>query len=184
MSNQKIITQDVLKIFGLGALIVASVAMPGLPKALIEIHKAFKGASKRDLGKIIKRLNKQKMLSITEHEGKFTVEITEKGKRRLLEYDFENISLSSQRRDGKWRLIIFDIPEIRKGNREIFRKKLKELGCIRLQDSVFASAFPCRNEIDFLCNFLGISDSVSLVKLDKFERGEDLVFKQIPKFDN
>src|SRR3989344_8840229 len=133
MSGRKIITKDVLKVFGLGALIVASVAMPGLPKALIEIHNSFKDVNRRDLGKILTRLNKQKMLSIRENRNKWIVEITDKGKKRLLEYDFENITLKSQKRDGKWRLIIFDIPEIKKSNREIFRKKLKELDCIRLQ---------------------------------------------------
>jgi len=184
MNSKKILTKEVLQVLGLGALVVASAAMPGLPKALIEIHKSFRDVNRKDFGRIIHRLSNQKMLSITENEGKFKVEITEKGKRRLLEYDFENISLKSQKRDGKWRLIIFDIPERNKSSREVFRKKLNELGFLRLQDSVFVSAFPCKNEIDFLCNFLGISDYVSLVKLDKIERGEELIFKKFPDFDD
>lgn len=182
--NSKIVTKDVLQVLGLGALVVTAVALPGLPKALMEIHKSFKNANRKDFGRIIHRLNQQKMLSIKENGDNWIVEITEKGKRRLLEYDFENISLKARKRDNKWRLIIFDIPEHRKGSREVFRKKLNELGFLRLQDSVFVSAFPCRNEIDFLCNFLGISDNVSLIVLDKFERGEELLFKKFPNFED
>ena len=94
------------------------------------------------------------------------------------------MELKSKRRDGKWRLIIFDIPEKKKSARDVFRRKLLELGMIRLQDSVFVSAFPCKNEIDFLANFLGISDFITLVSLDGIERGEQLIFKEYYDGDN
>ncbi len=123
------------------------------------------------------------MLEIHEDGSKVRFIVTEKGKRRLLEYDFENLELKANERDGKWRLIIFDIPEDKKKNRDAFSKKLKELGCIRLQDSVYASAFPCKNEIDFLCHFLGISDYVTLANLNKIERGEELIFKKFVQDD-
>ena len=135
------------------------------------------------MGRIVKRLEKQEMISMRENGDKIAIEITEKGRKRLLEYDFENIKLKAKRRDGKWRLIIFDIPEDKKIKRDAFRKKLIELNCIRLQDSVFASAFPCKNEIDFLCNYLQISDFVSLIVLEKFERGEKLMFRKYFQFD-
>lgn len=96
----------------------------------------------------------------------------------MLKYDFDIIALKAKRRDGKWRLIVFDIPESKKVNRDAFRSKLLQLGCIRLQDSVFVSAFPCKDEIDFLCHYLEISDFVTLVSLDRIERGEQLLFKK------
>lgn len=181
MSEGKVFTKDVLKIVGIGGIVVASALFPNLPMALGAIHKAWKNVNKKDLGRIIKRLEKQEMISIKDNDGKISIEITEKGKRRLLEYDFENIELKVKRRDSrdsKWRLIIFDIPENLKSAREIFRRKLLQLGFIRLQDSVFASAYPCKKEIDFLCHFLEISDYVTLVSLNEIERGEQLIFKK------
>jgi len=45
--------------------------------------------------------------------------------------------------DKKWRVICFDIPEKRKYVRHIIQQKLKEIGCYRLQDSVFVTPQPC-----------------------------------------
>jgi len=171
-------TGEVLQVLAVGGIVVASLAMPNLPIALGAAHKMWKEFNRRDLGRIIKRLEKQEMISLSESDDKIKIEITDKGKRRLLEYDFENITLKAKKRDGKWRLIIFDIPEDKKSVRDVFRRKLLQLGFIRVQDSVFASAFPCKGEIDFLCHFLEISDYITLVSLDRIERGEKLVFQK------
>lgn len=178
MDEGKITTKDVLKVMAVTGMVVASVALPNLPIALGAAYKQWKNINKKDLGRIIKRLQKQEMLDIQEDGSKVRFIVTEKGKRRLLEYDFENLELRTTKRDGRWRLIIFDIPEDKKKKRDAFSKKLRELGCIRLQDSVYASAFPCKNEIDFLCHFLGISDFVILANLNKIERGEKLIYKK------
>lgn len=180
----KITTKDVLKVVAVGGVIVGTAAIPSLPMVLVGVIKLWKDVNKKDLGRIIKRLEKQEMLVIREVGNKIRIEITEKGKRRLLEYDFENIELKTKKRDGKWRIIIFDIPEKKKQSRDAFRAKLLQIGCIRLQDSVFVSAFPCKNEIDFLTHYLGISDFVTLASLDKIERGEQLSFKQYRDWDN
>lgn len=184
MAGDKISTKDVLQVIAIGGIVVASMVIPSLPLALGAVHKLWKQVSRKDLGRIIKRLEKQEMISIREKGDKISLEITEKGKKRLLEYSFENIELKHKKRDGKWRLVIFDIPEDKKSAREAFRNKLKQLGFIRIQDSVFVSAYPCKNEIDFLCNFLEISDYVNLVSLDKIERGEQLVFERFYLGDN
>ena len=124
------------------------------------------------------------MIAIREVDNKISIEITEKGKRRLLEYDFEHIKLKAKRRDGKWRIIIFDIPEGKKRNRDAFRRKLMQIDCIRLQDSVFISAFPCKDEINFLVHYLEISDFVTAATLDKIERGENLLFRKYTDWNN
>lgn len=182
MKDKKILTVEVLKMVAAGGILIGSAAIPTLPMAVGAVIKIWKDINKKDLGRIIKRLEKQEMISIGKKGNKIAIEVTEKGKRRLLEYDFENIELKSKNRDGKWRLVIFDIPEKKKNSRDVFRRKLLELGMIRLQDSVWVSAFPCKNEIDFLANFLEISDYITLISLDKIERGEHLIFKEYQDF--
>lgn len=184
MSDRKVYTKEVLKVIAVGGILLGSVAIPTLPMAAATVIRVWKNVNKRDLGRIIKRLEKQEMISIRETSKGVSIEITDKGKKRLLEYDFENMELKSKRRDGKWRIIIFDIPEEKKRSRDAFRRKLLQLGFIRWQDSVFVSAFPCKNEIDFLTNFLEISDFVTLATLDKIERGEQLIFKRLYDEDN
>lgn len=164
-------------------ILIGSAFLPTLPMAAGAVIKAWKDINKKDLGRIIKRLEKQEMIFMEERaDGKMAIQITDKGRKRLLEYDFENIELKTKRRDGKWRLVIFDIPEDKKNARDVFRRKLLQLDFIRLQDSVFASAYPCKAEVDFLCHFLGISDFVTLVSLNKIERGEQLIWKKYRDF--
>jgi DNA-binding transcriptional regulator PaaX len=177
MNQKKIKTREVLAMIAVGTIVITAPMFTGLPAALISAHKAWKNISKKDLGRIIKRLEKQRMISIKDHGNKTKIEITDKGKKRLLEYSFEDITLKTQTRDNKWRVVAFDIPEKQKKNRELFRKKLIQLGFMRMQDSVFIGAFPCKNEIDFLCHYLNISKSVSLLKLEKIERGETVEFR-------
>ncbi|MBI2595471.1 CRISPR-associated endonuclease Cas2 [Candidatus Daviesbacteria bacterium] len=184
MAQEKISTKDILQVIAVGGIVAATAVIPALPMALAGAYKIFKSINKRDLGKVLKRLEKQEMINFYEEDGKIKIEITKKGNRRLLEYDFENIEIKAKIRDGKWRLIIFDIPEDKKSARDVFRRKLIQLGLIRLQDSVFASAFPCKKEVDFLCHFLGISDFVTLVSLDRIERGEQLIFKKYYDWGN
>lgn len=183
MNDKKILTREVLKVIAVSGVLIGSAFIPTLPMAAGAVIKAWKNINKKDLGRIIKRLEKQEMITMQEStDGKMLITITEKGKRRLLEYDFENIELKNKRRDGKWRLIIFDIPEDKRTTRDVFRRKLLQLDFIRLQDSVFASAYPCKSEIDFLCHYLGISDFVTLVSLNKIERGEQLIWKQFQDY--
>lgn len=182
MRDKKILTREVLKVIAIGGILLGSAAVPTLPIAVGAAMKIWKNVNKKDLGRIIKRLEKQEMISIREIDRKIAIEITEKGKRRLLEYDFEKIELKTKRRDGKWHLVIFDIPEEKKNARDVFRRKLLEMGLIKLQESVFASAYPCKNEIDFLCHFLELSDYVTIAMVDKIERGEQLIFKKFYDF--
>lgn len=183
MNDRKIITREVLKIIAVSGVLIGSALIPTLPMAAGAVIKAWKNINKKDLGRIVKRLEKQQMVSLKERaDGRILITITDRGRKRLLEYNFENLELRHKNRDGKWRLVIFDIPEDKKNTRDVFRRKLLQLDFIRLQDSVFASAYPCKTEIDFLCHYLGISDFVTLVSLNKIERGEQLIWKQYQDF--
>lgn len=174
--DNKVTTKDVLKIIGVGGLVVASLISPNLAKAFFEISKEFKNIKNKDLGRIVKRLEKQRMIDFTEENGQIKITITDKGKTRLLTYNYSEMAIKKPKTDGKWRLVIFDVPEKRKRDRDSFRRKLLELGFTRLQDSVFASPYPCKEEIDFLANYLNISDFVTLAVVEKIERGEFLKF--------
>src|SRR3989338_8443910 len=99
-SNKKIITREVLKVIAVGGILIGSAVMPTLPMAVSAVIKIWKNVNKKDLGIIIKRLEKQEMISISEKDNKIAIEITEKGKRMLLEYDFENIEFKNKKRDG------------------------------------------------------------------------------------
>lgn len=61
------------------------------------------------------------------------------------------LSERTPRWDGKWRVVVFDIPETRKNYRDGLRQELKEAGYQRLQDSVWISKYPLPEDVlDFI----------------------------------
>ena len=67
-----------------------------------------------------------------------------------------------RRWDGKWRILIFDIPERRRKAREQTRRTLSTLGFKRLQDSVWVYPYDCE-------------DLITLFKVE-FRLGKDLLY--------
>lgn len=63
----------------------------------------------------------------------------ELARRKFDRYQFSDL----KKWDKKWRVICFDIPEKQKYVRHIVHQKLVELGCYRLQDSVYVIPHQC-----------------------------------------
>ncbi|MFH0905588.1 MAG: CRISPR-associated endonuclease Cas2 [bacterium] len=87
--------------------------------------------------------------------GRF--EVTDEAKIGLLG------ELVKQRRpDGKTRLVMFDIPEKLKANRNYLRTHLVELGFEMCQKSVWFSRLPCEDLIKLVAKYHGLSKYIDL----------------------
>lgn len=122
---------------------------------LKQIKKEWKEINRQYLYRIIREFKYDRLIDWKEKEdGSIEVVLTEGGKEWALKFNFEEMSIKRPATwDGKWRVVLYDIPEKRKAIREAMRKKLKELGFYELQKSVFVFPFPCKNEIDFIIEF-------------------------------
>lgn len=90
--------------------------------------------------------------------------ITTKGEREFMRQQFDRYSFPhSKKWDGKWRVICFDIPEKKKSLRRTLHNKLKELGCYRLQDSVFVTPRPCEEFLKLTHLAYGLSEHVRMM---------------------
>jgi len=74
--------------------------------------------------------------------------------------------------DGKWRLVMFDIPESKRTMREALRRKLKGLGFASFQKSAWIYPYPCQAEINILGDSFGL-DSDNLILLETAAFPED-----------
>ena len=117
---------------------------------------------RRQLYRFLERLHlKQYIEFIKARDGVEKARITNKGKARFLELQFKNLVLQKPKKwDRRWRLVLFDIPESKKKIRDALRRKLKELGFLEFQKSVFVYPYPCRDEMNFVINFWNIADCV------------------------
>ena len=109
-------------------------------------------------------------------EGKTSfLEITAKGKERLEKWQkrFPKIERTNKW-DGKWRLVIFDIPDKHKTGRDILRRRLLSLGFIKVQESVYVYPFECTEIILSQSADLAVEQYV-LVLISEIIQGEDQI---------
>lgn len=179
-TDNRLSVKSALKLLAVGGLVVSSLAAPNLLVAYQFLSKKWRKYRNGDIGRLVRRLHKRELVRVKEVDGKTIIELSDKGKKKLLEYNFEELNLR-KRRDGKLRVVIFDIPNTKKLAREIFREKLKQLGFMMLQKSVFMSSYVCQSEMEFIVNYLGIEGNVILLKVDKVELGPEFRFQPVYK---
>lgn len=90
---------------------------------------------KSSLAQAIRRLRINGYIDLEEYNNKLIVKLTDKGKSEAL---IRKI-LQDEQWDGKWRIVIWDIPEKHRKIRDIFRSKLKTWGFVSWQKSVWVS---------------------------------------------
>lgn len=134
-------------------------------RAVAQERAAWRRALKAVLGRREAKLVKRK--------GSWIVEVTEHGKRRLIESTFKDITITKpEHLDGRWRIVLYDIPDKHEAQRDIFRDRLKQLGFFPLQKSVFVLPYPCEDELDVLIQHLGIGKFVTFFSTDSLGRHE------------
>ena len=147
------LAKDILKALAVGGILVSSLALPNLPQVLKFLGVV--GAKDRyRFKRTIYNLKNKRFVNFYENG---IIEITEKGKKKILQYDIEEMNIKLPAKwDGCWRIVIFDIPEKFKKARNALSKKIKDLGLFPLQKSVFVYPFDCKDEINFVSEFFGV----------------------------
>ncbi|OGG55164.1 CRISPR-associated endonuclease Cas2 [Candidatus Kaiserbacteria bacterium RIFCSPHIGHO2_02_FULL_49_11] len=96
--------------------------------------------------------------------------VTERGERALRLLEIKNYPIKKPRRwDGRWRVLIFDIPERKKRVREQVRRTLHTIGFIRLQDSVWLYPYDCEDIITLFKADLGVGREILYMIVDTLE---------------
>jgi len=123
----------------------------------------------------ISKLIQEGYLELERNDGKTYVRLTEKGERfAALMHEGKLAPKKPRRWDGKWRLLIFDVPEKRRGTREKIRATLITLGFVRLQDSVWAYPYDCEDFIAILKADFRIGKDVLYIIADQIEHDASL----------
>lgn len=118
----------------------------------------------QNISRALYRLKKRKHIKITREGSNTIIKLTEKGRRRKMEYEYANIKVPRPKKwDKRWRLLMFDIPNEESTTRDSFRDKLKRAGFIQFQKSVWLYPYPCEDEIDFIAEYLRIGKYLTLL---------------------
>lgn len=140
--------------------------IPGPKDPSFEIYRKFK--NKQAFNKLIYYLKKNNFIKVENLKGKQAVLFTKKGKDKAVKASFklEN-SEQAKRKDGKWIMIIFDIPQNRKRDRILLRSMLKNLGYKLFQHSVWVTPYDVSEKTERSLQFYSLDKYVRIFLVDK-----------------
>lgn len=116
---------------------------------------------KSDLAQAIKRLRERGLLKEDKiNEQEVLIKLTELGKETL------GVGFNEKDWDGKYRVVLFDIPEQKRRVRDLLRRKLKHWGFKAWQQSVWVTKHPITNKLRNSIKELGIEKWVAVLESD------------------
>jgi len=175
------IVKDILKWLAMAGVIYIAASSPYFVLKVMRNFKKLRNYKKGTVYNAFWRLKKAGCIKIEKKGGQIYMRLTKKGKRMAGWLQVDDLKIKRPKKwDRKWRVVIFDISQLKKLYRELFRGKLKELGFYPLQKSVWIHPFDCRDEIELLREFFGLSkDEVRLILAENIESDDWLreIFK-------
>lgn len=105
-------------------------------------------------------------------DGRKRIEITEAGRRAFAVEEATALLATKhpKRWDKRWRLVMFDIPQHRRRDRDHLREVVRACGFLRLQDSVWVFPYDCE-------------ELVTLLKAD-MKIGKDVLYAIVESIEN
>lgn len=150
----------------------------------LNLWRSFKWRRKykrKKVSDVFYRLRRRGCVEIKKKGHQIYIALTERGRKEAGWLQIDALKIKKPKTwDRKWRIVIFDISQLKKLYRETFRGKLKELGFYPLQKSVWIHPFDCRDEIELLKDFFGLTEKEVRLILAK-DIGRDDWLKKIFK---
>lgn len=113
------------------------------------------------LSQALKRLRENGLIEEVKLKKDIIIKLTEEG-RDLIQDPFDE-----SKWDGKYRIVIFDIPEEKRIIRNLFRRNLKKWGFKHLQKSVWISKRNIFDKLNSYIKDLGIEKWVIIIESNK-----------------
>jgi len=174
--------REILSLLGKGAILAGAFLAPKSASLLLPLvqespdYREWKKYNVSYLQRTLKRLKRQKQVKLTEKDGQMILSLTQNGKKKILKYSLQTLNIEKPKKwDGKWRLVLYDIPKKEKTISDIIRNTLKLWEFYQIQASVYIYPYPCANQIEFMREYYGLGDKVQYMVVEKIEH--DQLFK-------
>lgn len=147
------------------------------PAISIETIKGKDPKKNYALARSIKNLVESGCVEIHNSDNQRYLKITKKGQGKLncIKLEGEEALVSSTW-DGFWRIIILDIPEERKSEREALRYLLKKANFICIKNTVWISPYPYEHLFTNIKKDLGLGNELMIIVTDKLDPETNLEF--------
>jgi hypothetical protein len=146
----------ILKSFALAGIVTLAVLAPNALQLLayLDKKKRRKKNPKYLIDEAIARLVTKGCITVSKNGKLF---LTKEGEKRLHMIEYGVYPFPKTRWDKKWRIVSFDVSEKRRKTRDQLRLLLRQVGFVRLQDSVWVYPYDVEDVINLIKtgNFLG-----------------------------
>ena len=159
-----------------------------------ELKNEVKGVVEEDFGtstqkpeyaisRSIKNMIDSGLVEILKSDNQEYARMTTEGRNKLNSIAIEaEGALVSTSWDGFWRIILIDIPEERKSEREAIRYLLKKAGFVCLKNSAWISPFPYEHLFTNIKKDLGFTSEMMILVTDKVdEETKNVLFEMFGK---
>ena len=165
--------KEIIKYIGAGLLCASAIMLPGIAPIL----KYLKPKNRYEKIRIKKSYENLVNKGIIFLSGE-KVKLSKKGVELYKKYEIEDIKVKKTRKwDRNWHLVSYDIPEIRKKQRDYFRFILQNLGFYKIQASLWVIPWECKEEIVIISQNIGVQPFVVYMNTNEIPNSENMMNK-------
>ena len=154
------VAREILELLIMGGAIAIAATSPYFIINIVKGLAKLKKYPNKKVYNAFYNLRKQGLINFYDKNNQIYISLTEKGKQKAGWMQIDNLKIKKPKKwDGKWRLVMFDISNLKRIYREALRGKLKELGFCLFQKSIWITPYNCAKEIKILKEFFGLKDA-------------------------
>lgn len=158
-----------------GGELIISFPNPLIDRDLGIVFSTKKGFDKTKFVRVARSLAEAGKIVLKEKKKQLKLQITELGELEAVKDHIDELKLTKPEWwDRKWRVVLFDIPEEKRAARIYFQEKLLDFGFVRVQNSIYAHAYPCHNEIELIRTVYDIKPYVRMMIAERIEAEANL----------
>lgn len=178
MSNKSSFSKKILKLLAEKPAISLPELIKNVSGDFPHDAKALRGASA--ISRSLKGLRDTGLIEQSFSGQNEYARLTKDGKKKVHSLKLDNdTTLVDPTWDGKWRIVLLDLPETRKDEREALRYLLKKAGFVCLKNSVWISPFPYEHLFTNIKKDFGLKEEMIIFKVEELDKdSQELFFKK------
>ena len=130
------------------------------------IRKYKKDRKIRDFNQLIYHLKKSNYIKVKNLQNKKAIMLTKRGFDKVLKVSFK-IQEKKRRKDGKWIMIAFDLPQKHQKARDLLRSILQNLGYKLFQQSVWVTPYDVSDKTEKLLQTYSLENYVKIFLIEE-----------------
>ncbi|MBP6884128.1 MAG: hypothetical protein KBC06_02760 [Candidatus Pacebacteria bacterium] len=147
-----------------------------------EIQNGFEDQHKYSVTRSLKGLRDAGLIEPLTSSHHEYARLTKEGRKKMHSLILESDNaLVPQTWDGLWRIIILDVPEERKSERESLRYLLKKANFVCIKNTVWISPFPYEHLFTNIKHDLGFTTELMIIVADKLDEETNRAFLEAVK---